>query len=86
MSERIIGLKHAIPYLRLCKGTTFVVKVGGETVRDDGLLENLAEQISLLHQLSNGRDGLDHRALRTARSRFANESAARRDCRILNAE
>lgn len=52
MSERIIGLKHAIPYLRMYKGKTFVVKVGGETVRDDRLLENLAEQISLLHQLS----------------------------------
>ena len=51
MSERILGLKKAVPYLRMFKGEIFAVKVGGEVMSNPRTLDNLAEQIALLHQL-----------------------------------
>jgi acetylglutamate kinase len=52
MNGRISGLRTAVPYLRLYKGKTFVIKVGGEVLADEQALTNFADQISLLHQLS----------------------------------
>jgi len=52
MNGRISGLRTAVPYLRLYKGTTFVIKVGGEVLADEQALTNFADQVSLLHQLS----------------------------------
>jgi acetylglutamate kinase len=52
MNGRISGLRTAVPYLRLYKGATFVVKIGGEVLADEQALTNFADQISLLHQLS----------------------------------
>jgi acetylglutamate kinase len=52
MSQKILGLKNAVPYLRMFKGKTFVVKAGGGTLLDSAMLDNLAEQIGLLHQLN----------------------------------
>lgn len=51
MTEKIIGLKKAAPYLRMYKGKTFVVKAGGEVLSDERVIENFAEQVALLHEL-----------------------------------
>lgn len=51
MTERIIGLKKAAPYLRMYKGKIFVVKAGGEIFSDEGTLDNFTEQVALLHEL-----------------------------------
>lgn len=52
MTKKIIGLKKAAPYLRMFKGKIFVVKIGGEVFSDADILDNFAEQIALLHELS----------------------------------
>lgn len=51
MSNRIIGLKKAAPYLRMYQGKIFVVKIGGEVLEDERVLDNFAEQVALLHRL-----------------------------------
>jgi len=52
MSERTMGLRDAIPYLRMYKGRTFVLKAGGNVLRDPVVLDGFVEQVSLLHQLN----------------------------------
>jgi acetylglutamate kinase len=52
MNGRIKGLRTAVPYLRMYKGKTFVIKLGGELLADEQALTNFADQVSLLHQLS----------------------------------
>ncbi len=52
MNGRISGLRTAVPYLRMFKGTTFLIKVGGEVLAEEHALGNFADQVSLLHQLS----------------------------------
>jgi acetylglutamate kinase len=47
--EDISLLKQSLPYIQRFKGTTFVVKLGGEAMRDAETLETLIEDISLLH-------------------------------------
>jgi len=47
----VAALKHAIPYVRIFKGKTFVVKLGGETLGDDARFRSLIEQVDVLHQL-----------------------------------
>lgn len=47
--EDISLLKQSLPYIQRFKGTTFVVKLGGEAMRDAETLEALVEDISLLH-------------------------------------
>ncbi|MEM8884508.1 MAG: acetylglutamate kinase [Planctomycetota bacterium] len=50
MSERDIDiLLQALPYMRLHKGSTIVVKCGGEIARDPESLGHLARDVSLLH-------------------------------------
>ncbi|MDX2175051.1 MAG: acetylglutamate kinase [Candidatus Sumerlaeia bacterium] len=44
-------LQEALPYFRRFKGTTFVVKIGGEAVRDRRTLDNFAEDVALLHSV-----------------------------------
>lgn len=51
MRETPISLKGAMPYIRLYKGKTFVVKVGGAVLAKRGALEALAAQVGLLSQL-----------------------------------
>jgi acetylglutamate kinase len=51
MQQRIVGLKRAAPYLRMYKGKIFVVKIGGEVIEDEVVLDNFAEQTALLHRL-----------------------------------
>jgi acetylglutamate kinase len=51
MQQRIVGLKRAAPYLRMYKGKIFIVKIGGEVIEDEQVLDNFAEQVALLHRL-----------------------------------
>jgi acetylglutamate kinase len=44
----IILLKQALPYMRRHKGSTFVIKVGGELASDPATLRSLASDLSLL--------------------------------------
>ncbi|MCA9542679.1 MAG: acetylglutamate kinase, partial [Myxococcales bacterium] len=50
-STEISGLKHAIPYVRLFKGRTFVVKLGGESLAEENVLLPFLEQVEVLGQL-----------------------------------
>lgn len=47
----VAALKHAIPYVRMFKSKTFVVKLGGETLQDEVRFRGLIEQIDVLHQV-----------------------------------
>ena len=45
----IHALKSAAPYIRMYKGKTFVVKVGGGVFADENATRGLVEQIAILH-------------------------------------
>jgi acetylglutamate kinase len=45
----ILALKNAVPYIRLYKGKTFVVKAGGGVFADEQATRTLVEQIGILH-------------------------------------
>ena len=47
--EDITVLKQALPYIRRFKGGTFVIKLGGETMSSRESLEQVVDDISLLH-------------------------------------
>ncbi len=47
----VAGLKHALPYLRLFQGKTFVIKLSGEAIEEEGRLLLFLEQIEVLHRL-----------------------------------
>lgn len=47
----VAALKHAIPYVRLFKGKTFVVKLGGEAIADEARFRGLIEQVDALYQV-----------------------------------
>jgi acetylglutamate kinase len=49
--SHILPLKRAVPYIRLYKGRTFVLKVGGNVLKDARALSSFCEDCSLLHQL-----------------------------------
>jgi acetylglutamate kinase len=49
--EQVGILRQALPYIRQYKGKTFVVKIGGELVQDVGVLEDMAQDVSLLYQI-----------------------------------
>lgn len=51
MHDPIIALKQAIPYIRMYKGKTFIIKAGGKIIQRRESLDVLAEEVSLLHQL-----------------------------------
>lgn len=44
----VVGLRRALPYIRLFKGATFVIKVGGVPCADPEVLRDLAEQVGVL--------------------------------------
>lgn len=50
-SATMAALKRALPYVRLFKGKTFVVKIGGAACSDRALLQDLAEQLSVVREL-----------------------------------
>ena len=45
------ALKHAVPYIRIFKGKTFVVKAGGGAVEREATLRALLEQLEVFHQV-----------------------------------
>jgi len=47
----VAGLKHALPYLRLFQGATFVVKLSGEALEDAAGLARFLEQVELVQRL-----------------------------------
>jgi acetylglutamate kinase len=47
----LAALTGALPYVRLYKGKTFVIKLGGSTCTDAAALARIAEQISVLTEL-----------------------------------
>lgn len=49
--EDIAVLKQSLPYIQRFKGTTFVIKFGGESMRDKETLERLIEDITLLYMV-----------------------------------
>ncbi len=49
--EKVGILKQALPYIRQYKNKTFVIKIGGELVQDISVLDDMAQDISLLYQI-----------------------------------
>ena len=47
MSDTIQALRQALPYVRLYKGKTFVVKIGGAPCSDAARLKDLAQSEDL---------------------------------------
>lgn len=47
----VAALRQALPYLRLYRGRTFVVKIGGEIFDHEAALRHFFEQIGVLHHL-----------------------------------
>jgi acetylglutamate kinase len=45
------ALKHAVPYIRLFRGKTFVIKAGGGALERAATLDALVEQVEVLHQV-----------------------------------
>ena len=45
------ALKHAVPYIRIFKGKTFVLKAGGGALEREATTRALVEQIEVLHQV-----------------------------------
>jgi acetylglutamate kinase len=45
------ALKHAVPYIRIFKGKTFVLKAGGGALEREATARSLIEQIEVLHQV-----------------------------------
>ena len=45
------ALKHAVPYIRIFKGKTFVLKAGGGALEREGTTRALIEQVEVLHQV-----------------------------------
>jgi acetylglutamate kinase len=50
-TAEMAALKHASPYIRLFKGKTFVLKVGGGAVETEAPIRRLLEQVEILHQV-----------------------------------
>jgi len=50
-SAEMAALKHAAPYIRLFKGKTFVLKVGGAAVETEPAIRRLLEQVEILHHV-----------------------------------
>jgi len=50
-TAEMAALKHASPYIRLFKGKTFVLKVGGGAVETEEPIRRLLEQVEVLHHV-----------------------------------
>lgn len=50
-NHRLELLREALPYIQRFKGTIFVVKLSGKVTEDDAVLQSLAEEIALCHQV-----------------------------------
>jgi acetylglutamate kinase len=45
------ALKHTVPYIRIFKGKTFVIKAGGGALEREATARALIEQVEVLHQV-----------------------------------
>jgi acetylglutamate kinase len=50
-SAEAAALKHAVPYIRIFKGKTFVLKAGGGALEREATARALVEQVEVLHQV-----------------------------------
>ncbi len=50
-SIAVRAIKHAIPYIRLYKGGTFVIKAGGAVLGSSATTREFVDQVATLHQL-----------------------------------
>jgi acetylglutamate kinase len=50
-TAEVTALKHAVPYIRIFKGKTFVLKAGGGALEREATARALIEQIEVLHQV-----------------------------------
>jgi acetylglutamate kinase len=50
-TAEMASLKYASPYIRLFKGKTFVLKVGGGAVETEAAIRRLLEQVEILHHV-----------------------------------
>lgn len=50
-TAELAGLRHAAPYIRLFKGKTFVVKVGGGALEAEAATLDLLGQVEVLHHV-----------------------------------
>lgn len=50
-SAEAAALKHAVPYIRIFKGKTFVLKAGGGALERTATARALVEQVEVLHQV-----------------------------------
>jgi acetylglutamate kinase len=50
-SAELAGLRHAAPYIRLFKGSTFVIKAGGEALEAEAATLDLLGQVEILHHV-----------------------------------
>jgi acetylglutamate kinase len=49
--ERLELLREALPYIQRFKGKVFIIKLSGKVTEQAGILESLAEEIALCHQV-----------------------------------
>lgn len=50
-TAEVAALKHAVPYIRLFQGKTFVVKGGGGALEREATLKAFLEQVEVFHQV-----------------------------------
>jgi acetylglutamate kinase len=50
-SAEAAALKHAVPYIRMFQGKTFVLKAGGGALEREAVTRALIEQLEVLHQV-----------------------------------
>ncbi len=50
-AESIGILKQALPYIRRYKGKTFVIKLGGELIQKEDIIDDITQDISLIYQI-----------------------------------
>jgi acetylglutamate kinase len=50
-SAAVAALRQAVPYIRMFKGKTFVLKVGGAALGADAAARQVVEQVHVLHQV-----------------------------------
>ncbi|HEX6864978.1 MAG TPA: acetylglutamate kinase [Thermoanaerobaculia bacterium] len=50
-TAELAGLRHAAPYIRLFKGKTFVVKIGGGALESEAATYDLLGQVEVLHHV-----------------------------------
>ena len=50
-TAELAALKHAVPYIRVFQGKTFVIKAGGGALEREATLKTFLEQVEVFHQV-----------------------------------